>query len=266
LTISAGLGIIALTVAATVLALRSSQPAPVISQPPSNPPISIVVNLAQPAPTPATAVLPHGTTPITQTLTANVVNLPAEQPNADPSVPIVRVDQISNPGATHRPAFVPQTTAPTATYAALQNQQAPVTYQQMFQEIALRYDLNWRVLAAQAYIESGFDSLALGKQGDMGLMQILPATWHEWAPVVNASDPFDSYSNVLVGAVYLDHLRSELCKKGYPQTEWMLVAYNWGIDKVLDHLAAGQGWEDLPANRRQYALDILRVAETIPPG
>ena len=33
----------------------------------------------------------------------------------------------------------------------------------MFQEIALRYDMNWRMLAAQAYIESGFDSLALGK-------------------------------------------------------------------------------------------------------
>lgn len=266
LAISAGLGVIVLTVAATVLALRPAQAPPIVNQPAANPPISIVVNLAQPAPTsPAVAPL-RRTTPLTQTLTANVVNLPAEQAAADPRVPVVQIDQISNPGTTQRPAFVPATQPITNAKSAISNLPAPQTYQQMFQEIALRYDLNWRVLAAQAYIESGFDSLALGKQGDMGLMQILPSTWHEWAPAVNASDPFDSYSNVLVAAVYLDHLRGELGKKGYPQIEWMLVAYNWGIDKVLDHLASGQGWADLPATRRQYALDILRIAETIPPG
>ena len=87
---------------------------------------------------------------------------------------------------------------------------APMTYATMFHEIAGRYDLNWQVLAAQAYVESGFDSVALGAQGDLGLMQVHPATWHEWAPKVAASDPFDSYSNVLVAAAYLDYLRTTL--------------------------------------------------------
>ncbi|MEZ4618406.1 MAG: transglycosylase SLT domain-containing protein [Caldilineaceae bacterium] len=139
-----------------------------------------------------------------------------------------------------------------------------MTYATMFREIAHRYDLNWRMLAAQAYVESGFDSVALGSQGDLGLMQVLPATWREWAPKVDAADPFDSYSNVLVAATYLDYLHATLSKRGYPEIEWTLVAYNWGIDKVLQHLDNGHGWQDLDAVRQSYAVEILRLAETIP--
>lgn len=141
---------------------------------------------------------------------------------------------------------------------------APMTYATMFREIAHRYDLNWRVLAAQAYVESGFDTVALGAHGDLGLMQVLPGTWHEWAPTVNASDPFDSYSNVLVAAAYLDYLRSTLSKQGHPEIEWTLVAYNSGIDRVLQHIDGGEGWQELDASRRNYATEILRLAETIP--
>ena len=134
----------------------------------------------------------------------------------------------------------------------------------MFRAIGRRYDLSWRMLAAQAYIESSFDSVALGDGGAMGLMQIMPNTWREWAPAVEMSDPFDSYSNALVAAVYLDYLRTMLGKQGHPEAEWMLVAYNWGIDKVLKHLEAGLGWDELPPESRQYALDILQIAATLP--
>jgi len=128
----------------------------------------------------------------------------------------------------------------------------------------LRFDLNWRMLAAQAYVESGFDAVALGSRGDMGLMQILPDTWREWSPAVEVTDPFDSYSNVLVAAAYLDHIRTLLSSRGYPQPEWMLVAYNWGPDQVLDFLASGGTWEALPTERRGYAEEITRIAESIP--
>jgi soluble lytic murein transglycosylase-like protein len=139
-----------------------------------------------------------------------------------------------------------------------------MTYQQMFQEVAARYDLNWRMLAAQAYIESSFDTVALSGSGAMGLMQVMPGTWREWSPIVNVNDPFDAYSNALVAAAYLDYLRSSLSERGHPQMGWMLVAYHWGIDKLTEHLDAGLSWDALPAESRQYALDILRMAETIP--
>jgi len=139
-----------------------------------------------------------------------------------------------------------------------------MTYAQMFQEVAGRFDLDWRQLAAQGYVESGFDALALGNQGSLGLMQIHPVTWQEWAPVVDATDPFDSYSSVLVAAVYLDYLRAELGKRGRPQVEWMLAAYNWGPDKVFNLLERGGVWDDLPVEVRDYAADVLRIAQGIP--
>ena len=170
-------------------------------------------------------------------------------PNALP--PQISLDQVSAPGVPVM--IVPPVATP-----------APMTYSTMFREIGARYDLNWRILAAQAYVESGFDSVALGNQGDLGLMQILPATWREWAPTVDVADPFDSYSNALVAAAYLDYLRQTLSKRGYQELEWTLVAYNWGIDKVLRHLEDGQSWQDLDPSRQSYAVEILRLAETIP--
>ncbi|MBV7327045.1 transglycosylase SLT domain-containing protein [Chloroflexi bacterium TSY] len=140
-----------------------------------------------------------------------------------------------------------------------------MTYEELFQLVGREYELDWRILAAQAYVESSFDPLALGSRGDLGLMQILPTTWKEWAPRVNAVDPFDSYSNVLVAAAYLDHMRSIFSAQGYVQEEWMLIAYNWGPDKLRNFLNGGQNWDDLDEARKKYARDILRIAESLPP-
>ncbi|MEZ4555059.1 MAG: hypothetical protein R2854_01160 [Caldilineaceae bacterium] len=44
----------------------------------------------------------------------------------------------------------------------------------------------------------------------------------------------------------------------------MLVAYNWGPDKLGNHLNANLSWDDLDPTLRQYAVDVLGIAETIP--
>lgn len=106
--------------------------------------------------------------------------------------------------------------------------------------------------------------MALGNDGDMGLMQVLPSTWREWAPVVGASDPFDAYSNTLVAAAYLDHVRALMGPRGLPQAQWMLVGYNWGPDRLGDFVDGGGTWEQLPQERARYASDILNIARTIP--
>jgi soluble lytic murein transglycosylase-like protein len=184
-----------------------------------------------------------------------VAAAPAAQNTDLPNeVPVISTAQISAPGSPP-PAPTPLPATP-----------APMTYATLFHEIGYQYDLNWRVLAAQAYVESGFDTLALGANGDLGLMQIHPATWREWAPTVAVNDPFDGYSNVLVAAAYLDYLRGVLSKRGQPEIEWAFVAYNWGIDKVLQHLDSGQGWQELASARQQYAIEVLQLAETIPVG
>ena len=233
------------------------QPAPAI----------IVVTLNQPvAPMPAAASSGANWSSVDGGATANGVS---RQP--DPSLPLVLPDQITAPGSggpvrssVQSPAFdiTAEATGPVVTDAS-----APadsMTYAQMFQTVGAEYDLDWRMLAAQAYVESGFDALALSNAGAMGLMQVLPGTWREWAPKASVSDPFDSYSNVQVAAIYLDYLRSQLAQRGYIEKEWMLVAYHWGIDRLNSFLTEGSSWQDLPEARRRYAEDILRIAQTLP--
>ena len=240
---------------ALLMALRST-PAQVVPQAaaaptaaPAAPVVAFVIQLGEPAPTRA----PQAAAAMEPT------------PTPPGGVPIVSADQVSAPGApvpTGQPRLQP--IPPTPAPGAAPDTARPLTYAEMFQEVALRFDLNWRMLAAQAYVESGFDAVALGELGAMGLMQILPNTWREWAPTVDASDPFDGYSNVLVAAAYLDYLRTQMSGRGYPQTEWMLVAYNWGPDKTLDFLAGGGTWDTLAPELRGYAEEILRIAESIP--
>lgn len=135
-----------------------------------------------------------------------------------------------------------------------------ITYELMFREIAGEYDLDWRLLALHAYRESRFDHRAVGRDNDMGLMQILPSTWNEFAPRVGVSDPYDPYSNVLVGAAYLAYLRDYFEGQGYPDHYWALVAYNWGPYNLDVFLNGGGEWHQVPAPVHYYALDILQTS------
>ncbi len=217
---------------------------------------------AAPAPAPVIAVMLNARAPSTPESPAVTEAAP---PPDTPVVaaPVVQADQVSAPGEAAAPsaAIAPSAQVPAAIPPA---PDANMTYAEMFQLVASQYDLDWRMLAAQAYIESNFDSVALGADGDLGLMQILPDTWREWAPVVGANDPFDAYSNTLVAAAYLDYLRTLFGQRGYAEVQWMLVAYNWGPDKLLEHLGAGAAWEELPDLRRRYAERILEISGNIP--
>lgn len=300
--IGVGLGGLAVLIAVMVNMTQPAIPVPAVNPAPQP---SIVTILLQPAgANPGVGTTATGVIPSADPGVISLIVPHSTQPEVrNPAVPLVQLDQISAPDsgsrltliATAVPAVVitqaamlsatqtlsaapiqaadvasPQTVAAAAQPAAAQPAAAPsaaraMTYAQMFQEIAMRYDLNWRMLAAQAYVESSFDSLALSNQGALGLMQIMPNTWREWAPTVEVSDPFDSYSNVLVSAVYLDYLRTTLSKQGHSEREWMLVAYNWGPDKVLQYIEGGGTWDELAPELQKYAEEVLRLAETIPP-
>jgi hypothetical protein len=137
-----------------------------------------------------------------------------------------------------------------------------MTYEEIFKEIGQKYDLDWRTLAQQAYQESHLDPLDIGDANEVGLMQILPSTWNEWAPKVGVTDPFDPYGNTLVAAAYLAYLRGYFDDMGYPGDHWMLAAYNWGPHNLRQLFESGGGWAQVPAETRQYVLDILRATET----
>jgi membrane-bound lytic murein transglycosylase F len=230
--------------------------------------LQTAVRSAAPAPSPVQppviAVMLDAAAPPAPTLQPQVVDesMPAVREPVG-AAPVVQADQVSAPNAVSTPIALTPSTA-RAVPLAPSAPDANLTYAEMFQLVAGQYDIDWRMLAAQAYIESNFDSVALGADGDLGLMQILPNTWREWAPIVGASDPFDAYSNTLVAAAYLDYLRTLLGERGYADTKWMLVAYNWGPDKLLAHLNAGATWDEVPDLRRRYAERILELTGNIP--
>lgn len=134
-------------------------------------------------------------------------------------------------------------------------------YEEIFQRVAEKYGLDWRLLMEQCFRESRFDPLAVGAANDMGLMQIIPSTWDEWAPKVGVFDPFDPESNITVAAAYLAWIKEQLQKAGRPEPYWMLAAYNWGIGNVLRLLREGKTWKDVPEIRRNYATSIILAAE-----
>ena len=136
-----------------------------------------------------------------------------------------------------------------------------MAYETFFRTIAAERGLDWRVLAQEAWRESRMNALAVGAAGDMGLMQILPATWNEWAPKLGILDPYDPESNIRVAAVILAYLRDVLAGLGRPELCWMLTAYNWGIGNVQRLLKSGGTWSQVPPQRQAYANDIILAAE-----
>jgi soluble lytic murein transglycosylase-like protein len=130
----------------------------------------------------------------------------------------------------------------------------------MFEEIAIKYNLDRHVLEALAYQESQMNYLAVGQASDMGLMQVVPATWNEWAPKVNVYDPFDPYSNIMVGAAYLAHIRDFCLARGRSEPHWMLLGYNWGPYRLGQFIEQGGTWEQIPVEQRQYVATILKMA------
>ena len=169
--------------------------------------------------------------------------------------------QAASPSGGARRSAEEATPAARAKTAARQVNPDVMSYEAMFREVAQDYDLDWCMLAEQAYQESRLDPLNLGDKREIGLMQIMPATWNEWAPKVGATDAWDPYSNVLVAAAYLDYLRGYCSDLGYPGDECMLVAYNWGPHNLHDLVDNGGDWGQVPAKVRRYAYGILLATE-----
>lgn len=117
-------------------------------------------------------------------------------------------------------------------------------YDDLFRRHAARADLDWRLLASQAYQESRFDPTARSWAGAVGLMQVMPRTARHMGVRGNLRDPAVS---VAAGVAYmgwlLERFGSEL-----PFAERLLFAlasYNAGRGHILDgrRLASEHGYD-----------------------
>ena len=182
-------------------------------------------------------------------------------PSDFPIIRSIRTErQLASDAELHRSA---QATAMASSQSATNKSKLnQISYEDMFREIAGQHNLDWKLLAELAYRESRLDPLAVGAAREVGLMQILPSTWQEWAPIVGVSDAFDPYSNIQVAAAYLAFLKEYCSQRGYVEDYWMLVAYNWGPDNMRRLFDERGGWDQVPDETRRYTLGILRAAET----
>lgn len=107
-------------------------------------------------------------------------------------------------------------------------------YDNLFRQYSRTCGWDWRLVAAQAYQESGFDSNAVSWMGALGLMQLMPSTAREVG--VGENEVFSPERN-LQGAVrlinQLDGHYSDI-KDCNERINFILAAYNAGPGHVDD--------------------------------
>jgi membrane-bound lytic murein transglycosylase MltF len=108
------------------------------------------------------------------------------------------------------------------------------TYTPLFKKYGQQYGIDWMLLAALAFQESGLDPHVRSHAGAVGLMQVLPSTANDKRIQISNID--DIEGNIHAGTKYLALLRDTYFHdlQAYParQLRFSLAAYNAGPQKI----------------------------------
>ncbi|MGY0616734.1 transglycosylase SLT domain-containing protein [Vibrio sp. FJH11] len=116
----------------------------------------------------------------------------------------------------------------------------------LFSRYGEKYDIDYLLIAAIAYKESGFNNNLVGRSGAVGIMQILPSTARD--PNINIQNVRQLENNVHAAVKYLAFLRRQYFSDKAITAEnklyFTLAAYNAGPGNVerIRKLAARQGY------------------------
>lgn len=121
----------------------------------------------------------------------------------------------------------------------------PVNVRPAVREAARREQIPLQILVALGTQETGWDCSEIGKAGEIGCLQVLPATAREVAKTIGLQhyDLHNPEDNIRIGARYLRQLWNQ-------DHDWShaLAAYNGGPD-----------WRDKPITT-VYAAEVLAKA------
>ena len=126
---------------------------------------------------------------------------------------------------------------------------------QAIAEAASRFGLPKKWIRDVMRVESGGVAMNEGRPlvssaGAMGLMQLMPATWHDMQGQLRlGSNPFDPHDNIIAGSAYLKRMYDRF---GYPG---MFAAYNVGPTRYAALLLG----HPLPAETRAYVKRLVRM-------
>ncbi|MGF1688331.1 lytic transglycosylase F [Photobacterium japonica] len=104
-----------------------------------------------------------------------------------------------------------------------------------FMHYSEMYDMNWLIIAAQAFQESQFDQSKRSHAGAVGIMQVLPQTAAEpYINIPNISRNIDN--NIHAGVKYMDYIRSHYVADdetdALNQLYFALASYNAGPNRI----------------------------------
>lgn len=114
-------------------------------------------------------------------------------------------------------------------------------YDALFKKHAAAIDYDWRLLAAQGYVESQFDSTRVSWAGARGIMQIMPGTARAYGSspeaIVNPDEA------IATSTLILKSLNKSLASRVEDPEERMkfiLGAYNSGLAHIYDAIALAE--------------------------
>lgn len=120
-------------------------------------------------------------------------------------------------------------------------------YAPLFKKYGERYNIDWVLIAAQAYQESGLDPHCRSKVGAMGLMQVMPSLARDRR--IGIKDLHLPENNVHAGVKYLALIRDthfpHRAMKNEERIRFSLAAYNAGPAKIQKarRLAGKMGYD-----------------------
>jgi len=126
------------------------------------------------------------------------------------------------------------------------------TYDEWFKKYAEEANVDWRLLAAVCYQESGFDPEARSWAGACGLMQLMPTTAATYG--LGMDKIFDPELNIATSAKVVNSLISMFRDIPDPdeRTKFVLASYNGGMGHVRDAMALTEkyggdkfSWDDV---------------------
>ena len=111
-------------------------------------------------------------------------------------------------------------------------------YDKLFRKHAATLGWDWRLLAAQGFAESRFDSTVVSWAGARGIMQIMPGTARAYnLPASRMTNPEASIETAVAIIRDLDKSLSTRVKDPEERKKFVVAAYNSGIAHVYDAIA-----------------------------
>ena len=133
-------------------------------------------------------------------------------------------------------------------------------YDQLFMQYSRDVRWDWRLMAAQCYQESTFDSKAVSFAGAKGLMQIMPGTADHLG--VPRSRLYEPETNIAAAAKLIAELTRAFSdiRDNYERTNFVLASYNGGSFHIRDAMALAKRDGRNPHRWGEVAPYVLKLA------